>query len=83
MHASSMGATDPTAIPKECSVEIFLMLKYIVACANNYFRTLHHEGLWMEPNTNLLVAKAGNEMCASRHSCLMTLEILYLLSRGT
>lgn len=58
--------------PEDCSAELFLMLRYTVACANNYFRMLHHEGLWMEPSTNLAVAKAGHEMCASRHSSLMT-----------
>ena len=42
------------------------MLKYTVACTNKYFRLLHAEGLWMEPETTFLVVEAGNEMCASR-----------------
>ena len=53
-------------IAEECSEEAFLMLKYTVACSNKYFRLLHVEGLWMDPEVTLLVVKAGDEMCASR-----------------
>lgn len=56
-----------TFVAKDCSAELFQMLKYTVACANRYFRILHGEGLWLEAPVNLLVAKAGDEMCASRH----------------
>ena len=41
------------------------MLKYTLGCANRYFRLLHHEGLWLEPATSMLVVEAGDEMCAS------------------
>ena len=43
------------------------MLKYTVACANRYFRVLHAEGLWLEANRNIQVARAGDEMCVSWH----------------
>ena len=61
-----MGTTDRNAVAEDCSAELFVMLKYTVACANKYFRVLHHEGLWMEATTNIMVAEAGDEMCASR-----------------
>ena len=38
------------------------MLLYVVKCANVYFRILHYEGLWLDPQTCSVAGQACHEM---------------------